>query len=420
MKIRNSGLLITGAVVALSLGSIGCDEEKKADAKATAVAPAEVKKADVKDTAAAPAEVKKADVKATAVAAPAADVKKADAKAPAAAKKVDAKAPAAAPADAAAKPAEDKWAFLPDVVMVIGDKKVTKQEFIKELSAMLSKSPFPMDSLNGEMIKNFAVSYANEMLAKTILLQVADKDGIKPSKELAVKEIDETLKALSPAENENFKKALEAQKLTIEAYKLKLCDDVNFQEFAAIKAWIRKDIYPKYTITDKDVKDYYDKNAETFKVPETITASHILIMPEKKAGEQKASPEAMAAAKKKAEEILAKINAGESFEDLATKESACPSKAKKGSLGTFARGQMVKEFEDAAFALEPGKISVVVETPFGFHIIKVTEKKAGSVIPFEDKKNEIKQTLLEEKANKDVEATIEAEKTKLGAKINIQ
>jgi len=111
------------------------------------------------------------------------------------------------------------------------------------------------------------------------------------------------------------------------------------------------------TTLDQDSQAFYEANKDSFKVDE-VTASHILV-------EDEAT----------AKDILAKLQAGEKFEDLAKQNSIDTSnKDNGGSLGTFGKGQMVKEFEDAAFALKPGEISDVVKTDFGFHIIKVTEK----------------------------------------------
>ncbi len=76
-----------------------------------------------------------------------------------------------------------------------------------------------------------------------------------------------------------------------------------------------------------------------------------------------------------AERLIAKINGGSNFEDLARKHSTCPSGKKGGDLGYFGRGQMVPAFETAAFELEKGNVSQPVETQFGFHIIKVTDKR---------------------------------------------
>src|SRR5262249_49541907 len=127
--------------------------------------------------------------------------------------------------------------------------------------------------------------------------------------------------------------------------------------------------------------------------PEQVHARHILIKLAPDANEQ-----ARAEARKKADDVLAEVKAGSDFAGLAKKYSQDPGSATKGGdLGLFARGRMVPAFEAAAFALEPGTVSDIVETPFGFHIIKVEEKVPGGPKPFEAVRDEIVKTLTEEK-----------------------
>ncbi len=145
------------------------------------------------------------------------------------------------------------------------------------------------------------------------------------------------------------------------------------------------------TLSDKEARDYYEKNKEQFVSDESVNASHILVDSEELACE-----------------LIAKINAGEiSFEDAALKHSSCPSKANGGNLGDFGRGQMVPEFDSAVFAMEVGAVSSSpVKTQFGYHLIKLNAKNAPATIPYEEAEEQIKYTLLTEKRRAAYESKI--------------
>lgn len=139
-------------------------------------------------------------------------------------------------------------------------------------------------------------------------------------------------------------------------------------------------VMAEVTVSDEEIKDYYKANQQMFAEPEMVNAKHILVE-----------------TKEKAEEIINEIKNGLNFEDAAQKYSSCPSKAQGGSLGRFAKGQMVPEFEDAAFSLEIGVVSEPVKTQFGYHLIKVEEKVEGSIKNFDEVKNMIKNNLLQQR-----------------------
>ncbi len=156
------------------------------------------------------------------------------------------------------------------------------------------------------------------------------------------------------------------------------------------KELLSREVVDKIQVSEDDMKQYYKANREQFKKPEEVRARHILIKVKKDA-----SPEEKKAARKKAEEILEKIKKGEDFASLAEKYSDDPGSAKKGGdLGYFPRGRMVKPFEDAAFSLKAGEVSDIVETKFGYHIIKVEEKKPAGYQPFEAVKDRIRKELI--------------------------
>jgi len=154
----------------------------------------------------------------------------------------------------------------------------------------------------------------------------------------------------------------------------------------AIQKLLEIEVYAKTVVSEKEARIFFENNPQFFKKPEEVKASHILIQvtPED-AGEQKL------AARQKIEEIQKRVAAGEDFVELAKAFSEGPSNVNGGDLGYFDRKQMVKPFSDAAFSLEPGQVSDVVETRFGFHLIKVIDKKPKSAYEFEN----IKQQLVE-------------------------
>lgn len=137
------------------------------------------------------------------------------------------------------------------------------------------------------------------------------------------------------------------------------------------------------TVSEDEVHAFYVNNPHHFNKGETVSAKHILVSDEETCLK-----------------ILETINNGEkTFEAAASESSTCPSGQKGGDLGEFGKGQMVKEFEDAAFTAEIGAVVGPVQTQFGYHLIKVEGKSQASVVPFDEVKEQIKRTLLQQKQN---------------------
>jgi len=161
-------------------------------------------------------------------------------------------------------------------------------------------------------------------------------------------------------------------------------------EFKAELARVKEDLLVNYAVnkavssvrvTDAEAKEFFDAHPEQFAGEKTVNASHILVADEAQANE-----------------ILAKINAGElSFEDAAKQYSSCPSSAEGGCLGDFGHGQMVPEFDQACFSMAEGEIAGPVQTQFGFHLIKLNKINEAQPMQFEQIKEQLKQSLLGEK-----------------------
>ena len=167
--------------------------------------------------------------------------------------------------------------------------------------------------------------------------------------------------------------------------------------------YLQKEVISKIKVTEKEAKAYYDKNPDLFKSPEQIKARHILIqVPKESSDEEKKK------LKEKAEEVLKKVKAGEDFTKLAAEFSDdSGTKSKGGDLGSFSKGSMVPAFEQAAFALKAGEVSDLVETEFGFHVIKVDEKKEAVSEPFPAIKEKVTKQALREKQEAKVSEFVE-------------
>ncbi len=144
--------------------------------------------------------------------------------------------------------------------------------------------------------------------------------------------------------------------------------------------------------TDEESAEFYQQNPESFQTPESVTASHILIgfTPED-------TDETKAEKKAQLESIKADLAAGASFEELAKANSTCPSGQQGGDLGTFPRGQMVPEFEAAAFIQPIGEVGDVVETQFGYHLIKTTDRSDADIRPLAEVKDQLASYLTGQK-----------------------
>jgi peptidyl-prolyl cis-trans isomerase C len=130
-------------------------------------------------------------------------------------------------------------------------------------------------------------------------------------------------------------------------------------------------------VSEDDMKNFYDENKEKFVRPMTVTASHILVDTEEKA-----------------DEVYTAIQGGKDFAEAAQEFSSCPSKERGGDLGPFGKGQMVPEFEQAAFDMDLDIVSAPVKTQFGYHLIKVTDKTEEGTSPYDEVKAQIEQQLV--------------------------
>jgi peptidyl-prolyl cis-trans isomerase C len=289
------------------------------------------------------------------------------------------------------------------IVAKVNGTPITRGELDRATKFMLAQSKTTKE-LTAEQKKEANSAVLDQLISAELLYQAGKK--------LKIADIDKRIEAQMKLGKSKFPSTAAYDK----ALKESGLTEKELEEFARkeiyINNLIENEIASKITVTEADAKKFYDDNAEKFKQPETVQASHILI-----GIDPKASADEKNKAKEKAAALLKRAKAGEDFAKLAKDNSTCPSAAQGGNLGYFGKGQMVPTFETAAFSLKSGEISEVVETQFGYHIIKVTDKKPAGTVPFADAKKEIIDYLKIQIIQQDISKYVE--KLRKEAKIEI-
>lgn len=237
-----------------------------------------------------------------------------------------------------------------EVVATVGDEEITQDEFYDKLV-----------EINGEEV-------LNSLISEKIVQAEIKKQDIKIDSE----EIDKEFATMQDqyGGEEGLAQALEASGISEKEFK------TSIEEQLAIKALLED----KLNVSDEDVKAYYEENKEQFSQEEQVNASHVLVKDEKVA-----------------KDVKKKLDDGGKMEELAKEYSEDPgSKDTGGNLGFFGKGEMVPEFEKAAFSLKVGEISEPIKSEHGYHVILVNDKKEAKESSFDENKDKIKMMLVDQ------------------------
>jgi peptidyl-prolyl cis-trans isomerase C len=298
---------------------------------------------------------------------------------------------------AAPQPAKPVPAQLPDVLARVNGEPVAKADFDRLIQNMERNAGQSVPAERRDEIFRQAL---DQLVTYAVLAQETRARNITVSDA----EVDarlQTMKAQFRGDDEAFRKAIAERGITEQ----KMKDDARTG--MVIQKMMEAEVASQPPPTDAQAREFYDKNPDKFTEPEAVRASHILIK-----ADQTADAATKKKARAKAEAVLKKAKAGADFAQLARDNSADGSAQQGGDLGFFPRGQMVPAFEQAAFALEDGQISGIVETQFGFHIIKTVQHKASAAVPFDMVSGRIKEFLTEQHKQEKADAFIASLKKK--------
>jgi peptidyl-prolyl cis-trans isomerase C len=313
--------------------------------------------------------------------------------------------PAAAPVQAPAQtkaqttppatPPKAVPAQLPEVVARVNGEAIGKAEFESAVRNLEGRAGGQVPADQRDRVYRGVL---DQLIAYRLLIQETK------ARKMAIFDADvdarvAEIKKQFPSE-EAFKQTLAQQKMT----------EAQLREDAKADMLVTKmlEFEVKVSVPPQEVTAFYQQNPEKFQQGERARASHILIrLPEK--ADEKVKQEARA----KAADVMKQVTSGQDFAALAKQHSQDPGSATNGGdLGYFQQGQMVGAFERAAFALKPGEVSDIVETPFGFHIIKLVDKQPARTVPIDEVRPQIEQFLQNQQRQTKTQSFVESLKTK--------
>ncbi|WP_249745486.1 peptidylprolyl isomerase [Mesobacillus boroniphilus] len=251
-----------------------------------------------------------------------------------------------------------------------------------ETAAIINGEKITKDELNTKLTEMYGADILDSLITNKVIEMEASKEKVK----VTGNEIDEELTKLqeSYGGEEAFASALEQNQVSMD----RIREDIEIYLLA------EKMIGSSIDVTEEEMKTYFEENKDTFDQKQQVNASHILVEDE-------------ATAKKVREEL----DNGKDFAELAKEYSTDTSNADNGGdLGYFGKGEMAEEFESAAFGMEVNAISEPVKTEFGYHIIKVIDKKAAKSAVYDDHKEEIKELLFDQKIQSEYAGWLEEKK----------
>lgn len=291
---------------------------------------------------------------------------------------------------AAPKPAESGVLLTVDGTPILASD--VADMMVSRFGSQLQQMPEEQRMMIQQQLQQQIVS---NLISKTLLLNAANKQGI----EVSDAEVDEGLDMIrqNMPEGIDLKSFVEASGSSMELIRSRISEDTKIRK---VLDQVTADVVQP---GDEAVKKYYDEHPDEFEKGAMVKASHILVS-------TRGITDDAELAKK--EQLVAELrkqlgeSEGKNFGELAMVHSDCPSKAQGGDLGEFGRGQMVPEFEQAAFTQDVGVIGDTVKTDFGYHIIQVTERQDARKVPFDEVEESLCEKLHDQEKGKVVEAYI--------------
>ncbi len=267
-----------------------------------------------------------------------------------------------------------------EIIARVNNQIVTRTEYLRSKD-QLKQEAQQQDPANAEkIVAERDKDILRDLIDQQLLLEKGKDLGITAETEV-IKRLDEMRKEMKLESMEDLEKAASGQGISFEDFKQNLKNQIITQQV------ISKEVGQRMSISKEELQQFYDEHKSQMEQPEQIRLNELLVSTENKDKTKDASADEsaqLAAAKAKAEDLLAQIRKGASFDEIAKKNSDGPTAAQGGDLGYFKRGALAKELEDKTFAMKPGDVSDVIRTKQGFVILRVAEHQMAGVPPLSE------------------------------------
>lgn len=294
-----------------------------------------------------------------------------------------------------------------EIVARVNGDVITRSEFRRSRETLVKEATDKYGPQAEQMVAAKDKDVLRDLIDQALLVQKGKDLGIAGDTEL-IKRLDEMRKQMGLDSIEDngtgtsLQKAAEEQGVSWEDFKQNTKNQIVTQQV------IGREVGSRLQITEADLKQYYTQHQKEFDEPEQVRLSEILVSPTpvmqgadasdaKKKQDLPPTPEQLAAAEQKANELLKEIKAGGKFEDVAKKASDGPTAAQGGDLGYFKRGTLAAELENKTFTMKPGEMTDVIRTKQGFIILKLTEYHPAGLVPLKEAEPQIQEALYVER-----------------------
>ena len=270
------------------------------------------------------------------------------------------------------------------VICVVNNDAITQYELDEaELYYMAENRDRVVD---GEARKTLRAQLLQNLIENRIQLQQADREKITVEDAEIAESLGDIMKKLKAKDEKEFAEIIKSQGLTLEGVKKRLKDQLMVQRL------IRRKVHLRISVTEQEIDKYLAENRDKLETGLTFTARHILLQPDPNKGEE-GWPEA----RKRADEVYARLLEGEDFVALAKKYSDDPSAKEGGSLGTLKRGELAPEIEEAIMRLQPGEASTPFRSQVGYHIFRLDSRESLGGDSLSQVRNQVREILYRQK-----------------------